>query len=258
MSLKQLIKYSLLPHLRTSGLLSNWIRLPTDPPSQYYALSTLKRLGFTPSIAIDIGAYHGSWSREYLRLFPRTTNLLLVEPNPYSYSILSNNLIDLRSISRNVEVLDIALGKESQAQRKFFAMETGSSFYPELSPYSREEVNVRTSSLDQVVADTQFTSPDIIKIDTQGSELEILQGSSHVLGTLSVLQLEVSIVPSNRGGVLYQDVLDFLHNLGFFLFDVNQLIRRKDGVLWQLDLTFCSASLMDKIRVPVVDSNNWL
>ena len=130
-------------------------------------------------------------------------------------------------------------------------------FFPELSPYSREEITVRSVTLDQVVVDSELSCPDIIKIDTQGSELEILQGSRKVLETLSVLQVEVSIVPSNMGGVLYHDVLDFLHPLGFILFDVNQLIRRKDGVLWQIDLTFCSASLMDKIRPSSVSSSNW-
>jgi hypothetical protein len=50
--------------------------------------------------------------------------------------------------------------------------------------------------------------------------------------------METSLVPVNSGSPLFAEVIQFLAERGFQLFDFCSQVRRTDGVLWQTDLLF--------------------
>ena len=62
----------------------------------------------------------------------------------------------------------------------------------------------------------QFKRP-YLKLDTQGFDLEILQGGPRALTQFSALQTESSIVPIYEGMPSYTESLQFLHARGFDL-----------------------------------------
>jgi hypothetical protein len=64
---------------------------------------------------------------------------------------------------------------------------------------------------------------DLLKLDTQGSELDILRGADETLRSVRFLQLEVSLVRYNEGGPLADEVFAFLRERDFFLHDVFDL-----------------------------------
>ncbi|MCS6812186.1 MAG: FkbM family methyltransferase [Cyanobacteria bacterium] len=81
-----------------------------------------------------------------------------------------------------------------------------------------EERPINARSLDSFLADDDCACPppDFLSLDTQGSEYEILQGAlktlkHHVCG----LVIEVEFVELYQGQKRFQDICDFLHELGF-------------------------------------------
>ena len=75
-------------------------------------------------------------------------------------------------------------------------------------------VPVTLSRMDSVCADFK---PDVLKIDTQGTELAILRGAGALLDSAAVVELEVEFVPQYIGQPLFADVDTFMRSRGFML-----------------------------------------
>ena len=55
----------------------------------------------------------------------------------------------------------------------------------------------------------------LIKIDTQGSELDILKGGENLASKASVIILEVAYTEYNIGAPTYEDVVEYMNEIGF-------------------------------------------
>ena len=77
------------------------------------------------------------------------------------------------------------------------------------------EETVRTESLDDLIRLRNLPECDFLSLDTQGSELEILQHASKTLAGCVGLKLEVSFVPNYEDKPLYGDINNFLVDSGF-------------------------------------------
>lgn len=76
----------------------------------------------------------------------------------------------------------------------------------------------------QCTADSYFRDAvvDLMKIDTQGSELDVLRGAAELLRErrISVLKIEVSTIPVYKGQCLFTDVDTYLRSLNYSLVDL--------------------------------------
>jgi FkbM family methyltransferase len=94
---------------------------------------------------------------------------------------------------------------------------TGNSIYRELTDfYSDDKLDIikqKGIKLDDLFTeDSEF---DLIKIDTQGSELDIISGGMNLISKAKGLLLEVSLTQYNEGAPLNDQVEAFLKNIGF-------------------------------------------
>lgn len=60
-------------------------------------------------------------------------------------------------------------------------------------------------------------TPVYMKVDTQGTELKILEGAGSALALIDTLELELSLVPLYEGGPLFADMLEWLSSRGYEL-----------------------------------------
>lgn len=90
--------------------------------------------------------------------------------------------------------------------------------YPALS-CAREErtVSVETITLKDWAKSVPINRIDYIKVDTQGTELEILKSGQSILKTARALEIEVEFNPIYEGQPLFSEVELYLRNLGFVL-----------------------------------------
>ncbi len=83
---------------------------------------------------------------------------------------------------------------------------------------------VAIERLDDIVARDEFR-PDIAKIDTQGSELMVLEGAGEALASVALAEVEVSFFQRYRGQPLLADIERHMQGRGFELIDLHKLKR---------------------------------
>jgi FkbM family methyltransferase len=90
-----------------------------------------------------------------------------------------------------------------------------------------EEIPIKTTTLDKV-SKQEGIRPHFVKLDTQGSELDILKGSKHMLGSSILgLEVEVEFLPLYQNQPLFEDVLAFLRSEHFQLMDIGNGLHVK-------------------------------
>lgn len=199
-------------------------------------LQTLRMAGYSPRTMLDIGAHIGTFARDFLGVFPDCVPTL-IEPNPFC-------LADLGKLG--FEQHGVAASSESGFAEMFLSREwlqsTGASFYRENTAHFRDGVilkqRVEKVRLDDLFAGRKF---DFVKIDTQGSELDVIRGGSQVLAQADYILVEVSLVEYNIGGAAAEAVFAKLAELGFHCADVTEFHRLAgvhNGNLLQIDVLF--------------------
>jgi FkbM family methyltransferase len=241
-----------LPVRRAMGRAGVFFGTDLHYPSMPLSLRNIGRLGFQPRFTVDVGAYEGEWTRLCREAFPET-RILMVEAQ-------AGKVEHLRSVAASVggdiQLATVLLGPKDGLEVVFQEMETGSSVFPESSPTSRQQRTMLTRRLDSVLHEHGAPHVDFLKLDVQGYELEVLKGAPGALGQAEVVLLEASLMPVNAGAPPFEDLIVFMDQAGFRVFDVCGQGRRRDGVLWQLDLMFLRKGSR-LAPTPSIDHTNW-
>lgn len=205
----------------------NW-----GPKGYIDSFSQLRRLGFKPNIIFDVGASDGTWSVELANIFPHA-NYFLFEPLPECQSKLEN-LVKTRS---NFRYFDCALGA-CDAVIDFNQHAGQSSFFA--SPqWLGKKTRVSVHPLDELLSKQSIPWPDLLKADIQGYELEMLKGAGKCLENCSFLLLELSWLQIYEGGCTAGEVMGYLAERGFHVFDIcSYSMRPLDNRLVQSDVLF--------------------
>ena len=131
----------------------------------------------------------------------------------------------------------------------FYAINgTGDSFFKEDSDFYRD-IKPRTvlaNTLDGIVALNKIPLPNFIKIDTQGSEIEILRGGILTLSSVDFLYIEMSIIETNHGAPLVYLYIEYLHDVGFMPYGVYEFHNSR-FCLCQIDMLFISERVRLKL-----------
>ena len=200
----------------------------------------LKDLGVNASVIIDCGAAYGEWSTQISSVFPEA----------FVIGIDANDWTQCEKIPGATVTEICALSDENGKQMSFYRKKehcdtntfcTGDSLFKEDTQHYQAHntvVNtVTTRSLESVLQKYGKNKVDIIKLDTQGSELLILKGLGDKLRDVEFIELECSLVEYNIGGCSFYDVIDFLKD-SFNVYDIVELHRHYNTHLCQVDIIF--------------------
>lgn len=207
----------------------------TQPTGQT-VLEDLRFRGYAPRTLLDVGAHIGSFTYNFLQVYPDCVPTM-VEPNPHCEEALAKLPFERHMVAASSEAgsAELFLSKE-------WLQSTGTSLYRENTPHFRDEVllkhEVPKARIDDLFAGRRF---DFVKIDTQGAELDVLQGGRHVLRQADYILLEISLVEYNLGGAKAEAVFAELAAMGFRPSQVTEFHRFQgvhDGNLLQMDFLF--------------------
>jgi hypothetical protein len=115
---------------------------------------------------------------------------------------------------------------------------SGSSLYEEQTRYPRDTISLPMRRLDDVLAEMPGREFDLLKVDVQGAEIDVLRGGVRTLAGIVAIVIELSLLEYNKGAPLIGEVMRWLAERGFALFDVFPVSRIPTGALLQVDGIF--------------------
>jgi FkbM family methyltransferase len=199
----------------------------------------LRDNGINISYALDIGAYRGDFSKILREIWPNI-NIWQFEADERQKPWLDPNAIfGLLSDKPNVSVDFFTLDNEN-------SITTGSSMYRELTSYYKNPIVVKkkTKTLDSIMDQVNFRgnwkNAGLIKLDTQGSELDILKGGEKFLSTFKpkYILIETSVIRYNENAPLVGEVIEYMRMKNYHIVDILNYQYENNGKLLQMDILF--------------------
>lgn len=198
---------------------------------------TLKKLGFEPKHIVDVGANHGKWTRSALKFFP-DAYFTMVEPQYW----LKDSIADVLEANDKVKLHSYGAG-EVEGKFNFTVVDSdvSSSFN-----YSEEEAKEKgykqlelpIITLNKLLGESNLPTPDIIKIDAEGLDIQVLKGASNYLGKTEIIMVEASVLNKSYNNNLLETI-NFMDQKGYSLFDITEINRPfQIKVLWLVELVF--------------------
>ena len=186
---------------------------------------------------LDLGANDGTWAITAKHVLP-SLKILCLEANPSCAEYLEN-----KGLNYKIAALSDSVKKVKFYQNQENKICTGVSYYKENSQHYDEKLyfEMETTTLDSLLPDQSF---DAIKLDTQGSELDILRGGSNILSNIKVLVIEASYTNYNVGAPMYQEITQFMQNSGFQYIGLIGNSKDPQGEVIQEDMVFARKSLL--------------
>ena len=206
-------------------------------------LEEVKDMGINPNAILDIGAHTGqfhSWSK---RVWP-DVGVFMIEANP-----LHESHLDKLAMMNGDNYLIAALGDEEREVTFYTRSDKphteGNSYYKEANywdiPQLVQESKIKLKKLDNIFEDE--ATFELIKIDTQGSELDILKGGTNLVSRAKAVVLEVSLIEYNEGAPTAKETIDYMLEIGFE--EKMSIGEHYDGeTIVQKDLLFINKELV--------------
>ena len=196
---------------------------------------------FTPSLLIDIGAYQGTFTHAIRSKFPDIP-VIMFEPSDHP---------ELTAIPNSTLYKNILY--HSNTQVPWFSNNTsGDSIYKENTHFytSIEQSHTQAQTLDSILPSLPHNI--LLKLDSQGSEPDILNGASQTLQKTTLLQIEVPVFGKyNNTPYTFQDYITTLSKYDFVLLDILDQIPSPTGRFTvQTDMLFIhkGSELYEKFR----------
>jgi FkbM family methyltransferase len=182
-------------------------------------------------VFFDVGANIGDYSKSLRNAYPQAV-IHSFEPHPLTFLRLKENMLNL-----NINILNVGVGAISNSLKLYdYADEDGSS-HASLHKAVIEDIHkakttsheVNIIALDTFVIDNAISRVDLLKIDTEGHELEVLKGFSNFIknGNVDLIHFEFNEM-NVASRVFFKDIWDFLPNYDFFRMVQDGLIPIKN------------------------------
>ena len=113
-----------------------------------------------------------------------------------------------------------------------------------------DKITIHTLTLNEFCASHNIDRIDLLKLDTQGSELEVLKGSDSLLKTQSILAIycEVEFIEIYEDQPLFDEIFRYLATYGYTLYNLYNLNSLETGQLAWADALFISKEMFQTIK----------
>lgn len=191
-------------------------------------------------LVVDVGAHQGETFQNFSDLIEGEFDYYGFEPNPESFTELTRVVNAQKDDRRSVTCFPVAVGAStgSVSFRIAKASEVSGVLVPESELLIRvasgdhelkEAVDVPQICIDDFLAQQKIASVNILKIDTEGYDLEVIWGAQASLrrGIVDVVVCEVFFVRYRESQAYFWDIASVLAELGYSF--VNLFDSRNTG-----------------------------
>lgn len=194
-------------------------------------LANLGSSSFT--VIFDVGANIGQTAKKYSINFPKA-KVYSFEPISASFYALKDNIATLN----NVQSFNIALGSKKEMVEVILnsnPVSTCNSLNPSLrseNPSAEKEM-VQVETLDDFIKNHKINSIDLLKIDTEGWELEVLKGAKKCISEnrIKLILCEVGFTDRNNRNTPFHELNKFMNSYNYWFYGLYEtsLIQLKTG-----------------------------
>ena len=160
--------------------------------------SYLKKTLRPGNIFVDVGAHRGTYTIMASHLVSSSGQVISIEPFPDHYQCLRHTAG--QSPYKNIKLFNAAGGRSS-----------GDAKFSERERHIADVgIQVSLVALDDIISRASF-----IKIDTDGNELDVLQGARKIIENGTQVIVEFSDFPYQPIDALWYDIREFMANFGY-------------------------------------------
>lgn len=203
-----------------------------DKFSMFSALRRCKERELKIDIVIDVGASNGKWSRECLNYFP-SSKYLLVEAQ-------EGHLEALNQFKNEHENVDFSLAAAGKEDGEIYFNNAG--LFGGIASETKFESNcveLPMISLDKEVERKKLFGSYLLKLDTHGFEIPILEGAKELIKSAELIIIETYNYKLTNDSLLYYEMCDYMYKIGFRPLEmVDLMLREYDNTFWQMDTFF--------------------
>ena len=195
---------------------------------------------------LDIGANVGTFSN-LCKSIVQDSTIYMIEANPQCEQFLKNigNKYYIAALSDENKEVTFYININNPVC-------TGASYYKEngLAYIGANEIKLKTSLLDELLSDEDIVF-DFIKVDVQGSELDVIRGGKKIISEASFVLCECpyteidSTLEYNSGGCNFKQIVDEMKKCGFLKYEIVEELRVQStcsnwqtGTLVAIDVLF--------------------
>ena len=185
-------------------------------------------------VMYDIGANVGAYSLIAAKATNGKAKIFAFEPAFSNYSALCHNVI-LNNCQESIIPLPIALSsKTKMAQFNYSDITSGKALHRigESVYYTGEHFkpaykqSILSYRLDDLIEEFNLPTPNHMKIDVDGTELDVLLGAEKITASSKLSTALLEIIEDNKGE--YEEVIKLFNSKGFNLHSKNTPTK-KDG-----------------------------
>jgi len=179
-----------------------------------------------------VGASDGRWTRMCMKYLPESTYLLIEAQN--------GHLEGLQQIKNDFKNVDFVLAAAGDSEGEIF-FDNNDLFGGVAShePLENNSIKVRLVTIDKQVAEKKLKGPFLIKLDTHGFEIPILQGALNTIKEAGLFIIEAYNYKITNHSLRYFEMCQYMEELGFSSIEmVDMMLREKDASFWQMDIFF--------------------
>lgn len=196
------------------------------------AIRRCVKRGLKINTVIDVGASDGRWSKLCMQYLP-DAHYFLIEAQ-LAHKI---KLDTFKNAHKNVNFKIAAAGK-TEGEIYF----DNENLFGGLASNTKRNSNfVKTPmiSLDTEIAKQQLKPPYLLKLDTHGFEVPILEGAKNIIKNAELIIIETYNFKLTEDSLKYYEICSYMDKLGFYSVEmVDFMLRKYDDVFWQMDTFF--------------------
>jgi len=181
-------------------------------------------------VVFDVGANKGDYSREVININPEI-NVYAFEPHPKTFKKLSENL----SGTTNIKIINKGLSDASGVLALYDYLENDGSEHASLFADVITKIHgsngvlshdVELTTLDEFIEHEELPEISLLKIDTEGNELQVLKGSERALKAAKIKAIHFEFNEMNVASRCYfKDFWTLLENYKLYRLLPNEMLE---------------------------------